>query len=345
MAQPAVKTIPQSVEAWGNQFFEIEGEWSATLQKGGINNQVYLCTSKHKKVIAKTYPIKTTLLLDRFQAERDFLEYAARCAGDYVPGLLSIDSDRRILVMDFLDGTRFENQHIPREEEVRRAANFLACLTTDLKHAREHITSRAAEGYLALTDHIENVSQRIEEMTVAHLPSSHRQRATSLLKHMQSLFETEQANAIQGINSGEIEDSVSEAMLCPSPSDFGFHNAIACTSGVKFFDFEFAGWDDPAKTVCDFFLQPRICVPTEYQDLFEKSVASVMPLEMLRSRIRYLRPILRLKWGTIILAVLRPQRLNSLLTINPELSTEALIRERLDRAERYLIDGVPDGIR
>ena len=38
-----------------------------------------------------------------------------------------------------------------------------------------------------------------------------------------------------------------------SPSDFGFHNALRTNTGPVFFDFEFSGWDDPAKTIIDFF--------------------------------------------------------------------------------------------
>ena len=49
---------------------------------------------------------------------------------------------------------------------------------------------------------------------------------------------------------------------CLSPSDFGFHNAlIDQRDNVRFCDFEYAGWDDPAKTVCDFFCQVEVELP------------------------------------------------------------------------------------
>ena len=50
----------------------------------------------------------------------------------------------------------------------------------------------------------------------------------------------------------------------------GFHNAVVqCNSKVKFIDFEYAGWDDPAKTAADFIFQPQ--VPPPY-DCFETIV-------------------------------------------------------------------------
>ena len=45
---------------------------------------------------------------------------------------------------------------------------------------------------------------------------------------------------------------------CLSPSDFGFHNALLEATGkLRFVDFEYAGWDDPAKTGVRLFLPAR----------------------------------------------------------------------------------------
>ena len=44
-----------------------------------------------------------------------------------------------------------------------------------------------------------------------------------------------------------VTDAIDSNQCCILPGDFGFHNAIRTTKGVKFIDFEFAGWDDPAK--------------------------------------------------------------------------------------------------
>ena len=42
-----------------------------------------------------------------------------------------------------------------------------------------------------------------------------------------------------------------------SPSDFGFHNALRRPDGtIVFVDFEYFGWDDPAKMMADAMLHP-----------------------------------------------------------------------------------------
>jgi thiamine kinase-like enzyme len=53
----------------------------------------------------------------------------------------------------------------------------------------------------------------------------------------------------------EIEKELDPGDRRLSPSDFGFHNIIVISDWMlKFIHFEYAGWDDPAKMVCDFFL-------------------------------------------------------------------------------------------
>src|SRR5947209_3697626 len=63
----------------------------------------------------------------------------------------------------------------------------------------------------------------------------------------------------------EMDRTLAQSERCISPSDFGFHNTIRSEDGrLRFFDFEYAGWDDPAKTVCDFFCQPAVPIPNEW---------------------------------------------------------------------------------
>jgi hypothetical protein len=90
---------------------------------------------------------------------------------------------------------------------------------------------------------------------------------------------------------------------CLSPSDFGFHNAIEDEAGtMRFIDFEYAGWDDPAKMVCDFFLQIEVAVPLDYLTEFTESVTALESQpENLQHRIRLLFPVYKLKWCCILL--------------------------------------------
>lgn len=90
---------------------------------------------------------------------------------------------------------------------------------------------------------------------------------------------------------------------CISPSDFGFHNALLTDDGrLRFIDFEYAGWDDPAKTVCDFFCQPALPVPLEYYGTFiDAVVAGLQEPQKHCQRIDLLLPVYQIKWCCILL--------------------------------------------
>ena len=76
----------------------------------------------------------------------------------------------------------------------------------------------------------------------------------------------------------EADQPLDPAERCLSPSDFGFHNAILANDGrLRFIDFEYAGWDDPSKLICDFFCQPAVPAPPQAFDRFATAIAAELP--------------------------------------------------------------------
>ena len=98
------------------------------------------------------------------------------------------------------------------------------------------------------------------------------------------------------------------AERCLSPSDFGFHNALRQHDGsLRFLDFEYAGWDDPAKTMIDFCNQPDGLLPRALADMFRKRTIGTAAND-LAARIRLLEPLYQLKWACICLNNFLPGR-------------------------------------
>jgi hypothetical protein len=326
---------PPAVQAWAKDFFPAGAAVQVTQFPGGANNLVFGCESENRKAVAKLYPQAT----DRFRAEREFLIYADSVAPGFAPKLLDVDPAQRLLVMEHLEGTRFDAGADIAREDTARAARFLARLNADLYRARGNITVGAAEGFLKLTQHVENVDRRLDDLAYAHLPVEFHEPAQNLISVARKTWDDVKSKLQARLTTGEITDALPDNQRCISPSDFGFHNAMRCAGGIRFFDFEFAGWDDPAKAVSDFFLQPRIPVAPTFQSLMENAVAACMPASDLVARVAALRPVLHVKWVTIVLAVLRPQRLDAMLRVTVDKTPSALIQERLARAQHYLAQG------
>ena len=108
------------------------------------------------------------------------------------------------------------------------------------------------------------------------------------------------AAAADGIDPAQ---RLPSAARCLSPSDFGFHNALAVAGDeLVFFDFEYAGWDDPAKLLCDFFCQVEVPVNRQHLPALLTSVAAAVPAAGdLQRRVELLLPVYGLKWCCIAL--------------------------------------------
>ena len=86
-----------------------------------------------------------------------------------------------------------------------------------------------------------------------------------------------------------------------SPSDFGFHNALRNPDGtITFLDFEYFGWDDPAKLVGDVLFHPAIDLSDGLKREWLKGTQEVYGVEMI-SRLRIMWPLLGLCWCIILL--------------------------------------------
>lgn len=96
-----------------------------------------------------------------------------------------------------------------------------------------------------------------------------------------------------------------------SPSDFGFHNAVQRPDGrLVFIDFEYFGWDDPAKTIADVLLHPAMALPDALKRRFvTRCLDRVDGRDALARRLEVVYPLWGLKWCLILLNEFVPQDL------------------------------------
>ena len=317
-------------------------EESLIQLRGGINNRVYRCGEGVESYVIKGYEPADCGKRNRMKAEVDFLRYASIITPQFVPKLHFCDWDRRCIVLEHLSGNSYAEGSAPTAIDLEAAVAFFRLLNAENKLAREWIEMDAAEGFLSLRQHLANVKDRIYSMSVDHLPKANQDAARDLLIKIKEASEVIETNTELLITSGVVSDGINASESCVSPSDFGFHNAILTKTGVKFIDFEFAGWDDPAKVAVDFALQPRVPVRVMESPLL--LAMGQHGYEVNRHRLEALGLILRLKWTAIILAILQPVRMNKLLANTISTDVKQLTNERLTRAAHYFREESPFGL-
>ncbi len=273
---------------------------------GGGNNRVFLVTAESKSFILKSYfshPLDTR---DRLNAEFAFTSFAWEMGLRQIPEPVACNRAKNIALYEYIDGEKLKPGDISIET-VRAAGSFFLDLNTFRHTAEAGILPDGSEACFSAKEHVECVGRRLDRlergMTCADEIGSAAVRFVST--DLRALW----LEIVDFVSSVLVDSGVSyteplrQSDRCLSPSDFGFHNAIRDTSGrVRFIDFEYAGWDDPAKMACDFFCQPAVPVPWDFFDFFVEMAMTVSAgAEAACFRINALFPLYRLKWIMIVL--------------------------------------------
>ncbi|MGE4219784.1 MAG: aminoglycoside phosphotransferase family protein [Alphaproteobacteria bacterium] len=95
-----------------------------------------------------------------------------------------------------------------------------------------------------------------------------------------------------------------------SPSDFGLHNALRLTDGrLVFLDFEYFGWDDPAKLTADVMLHPGMALDDTLAERFRMGAERLYGADPdFTDRLDTLLPAYALRWALILLNEFLPER-------------------------------------
>lgn len=272
---------------------------------GGANNRVYRLDTDEGPFAAKVY-FRDERGWDRLGAEYRFLQFAWREKGiRSVPRPLSIDAASNVAIYEFIEGEQF----LPGEVAAEAVSEALT-LYAALNHGGiiDCGLGDAAEACFSLAGHVDLISNRIrrlEEKSSAHPDLG------PVVAELRSLWRkqikrTFDRAAEYGMHPDETLDAGDRRI---SPSDFGFHNALRQEDGsVTFLDFEYAGVDDPAKMVADFFNQVAVPVPTDYYNAFRDAVAEEHrgSVKMAR-RIDLLVEVYIAKWVCIVLNSFDPE--------------------------------------
>jgi len=144
------------------------------------------------------------------------------------------------------------------------------------------------------------------------------------------------------IMPGGLEHVLPQDRRTLSPSDFGLHNALRTGAGLAFVDFEYFGWDDPAKTLCDFVLHPAMGLPPELGARFTRGFLARFGGRdcNLPERVAAVYPLYGIKWCCILLnEFLRAADARRMFAAAPSCPDDDLSRRGLQLAKaRAMLD-------
>ncbi len=272
---------------------------------GGKNNRVYrVNTDAIRPVLLKAYFRHPDDPRDRMNTEFRFSQSAWESGVRCIPKPLAADNAHGLALYEFLDGTKLESGMV-NASHVRAACNFVLKLN-EQRTAHTNFPN-ASEACFSLQQHFATIAGRVRKLQqIEPIDGLHR-HAKELVES--SFIKTAKEQLIYAqwyaLKLGfDLHEELPQECRCLSPSDFGFHNAIYSRyqDRLYFFDFEYAGWDDPAKLICDFFCQPAIPAPQATFEEFAQSIATLTndPPRLI-ARTELMLPLYRIKWICIML--------------------------------------------
>lgn len=302
---------------------------SLAVVGGGGNNQVFSADIAASRYLVKAYFSHPADTRDRLGTEYAFLSYANSLGLTSVPVPLTCSAQDHLGIYEFINGRKLTAEEL-RLEHVLDAARFIAALNS--AGQRDTALPSASEACFSIEQHLDMVDRRLLRLQGIASNSESERRAKELVDEIAGVWRLQRARIAE-----TSVPALSEADRCISPSDFGFHNALLRDGGdLCFIDFEYAGWDDPAKMIGDFFCQPAVPVPQEYFDDFVTAAVSYSARpDLLRERAHLLLPALQIKWCCIMLNEFLPAAAQRRQFANPTLALEQRQRIQFEKTEQF----------
>jgi aminoglycoside phosphotransferase (APT) family kinase protein len=267
---------------------------------GGANNRVWEVKTLQGKYLLKQYFRSTEDSRDRFASEKAFYTYAQSKVPGKVPQVQTWDPEGEAGLFCWVEGRKLTEPEVTGAR-VQEAFEFFAALNRLPLPTLSDLPS-AAEAAWTMCEHLDLVNRRIERLQQICGEDSEAEEARHLVREKvipawERIFK--KANQ----EWPEKGRGTHRATACVSPSDFGFHNSLLGGDGrLRFFDFEYAGWDDPAKMAADFFCQPRVPAPAPEFPRVAALLAELFPQDAeVAERATSLWPVYRMKWICIML--------------------------------------------
>jgi len=272
---------------------------------GGANSRVYrvLCRNGGKFAV-KEYFRNQADSRNRLETEFSSLEFLRRNAITAVPEPIAAFPDRDIAIYEYVEGELIDAQDADADD-VLDLIGFLASLQRLTDASGSDRIAPASEATFSFAEIVDNLQTRWDRFEMLSRGEDVDRQAEKFLTGELERFLQNTLNELTehllDMDMG-YEEQLSKRFRTLSPSDFGFHNAVRRGKEIVFLDFEYFGWDDPAKTVVDFVLHPGMRLSEDRKRQFvERFLTEFSHDTQLKSRVRLSYPLYGVKWCLILL--------------------------------------------
>ena len=261
----------------------------------GINSKVYkLKLKKNKSLILKMYPYEDNLFSRRIRVENESLRYLNK-NNFPVPKVFKAFLEFNCSFFEFQPGKKITKA---TELSIDQCYDFINKLMILSSQTKIKSFPNAKEACFNPNE----ICKQIEKKFHILLKVNNKELNNFLLLNFHSLFTKYSKKAKKKFNKKFTNNIVISNRIL-SPSDFGLHNTISHNNKLYFLDFEYFGWDDPIKLICDFFWHPGNNVSKKLKNRFLNKTINLFSknYKNFKNKLYVLLPLYGLRWCLIIL--------------------------------------------
>lgn len=208
----------------------------------GRNAGAYLIKSSGRNMVVKSYQ-QTSESYERFAREKLFLEHCLEKEISCVPKIIDYDYRAKQILME----------HLGNSSEIKMSTNTCLALFEFVKCLNKNSSkkfSNAKDAYLDEMNVSLDIERRIQQVSNLKLTGP----LKSYFEEVSHIFLSSSFSNL--VNLPFQSDTVSKFVGFISPSDVGLHNMLLIEQKYYFIDFEYSGYDNPLKFLCDFITNP-----------------------------------------------------------------------------------------
>ncbi|VEN74522.1 conserved hypothetical protein [Candidatus Desulfarcum epimagneticum] len=272
---------------------------------GGSNSKVFKLTCRDGTVYAgKMYFRSPEDFRNRLETEFGGVTFLRRNGVRNIPVPVKSNNAMRCAVYEFIHGVKIPFRKIGKKE-IDSAVGFLKKLKKVSRVKESETIGDASEACFSLKDILDNLEFRLERLIgVPKISTISKELHDFLRNSFIPSYREIVKWSVEFCKKRGMDEPINRCAQTLSPSDFGFHNALLDGEGeLIFLDFEYFGWDDPAKMISDFLLHPGMSLNNDVKRYFADEVFFCFSegVELIRDRTEAVYPLFGLKWCLILL--------------------------------------------
>jgi hypothetical protein len=305
------------------------------VRAGGGNNRLFRLETADGVVYAlKSYPRQASDRRDRLSTEFNALAFLRRHGITQVPSAIARDDASGFALYEWIGGAAVQASGAA----IDAAADFVAAMHRLAAVPDASALPLASEACLSARSIVQQVEARAAKL--AAVAPAHPDLKIFLDAAFVPLSRRAvgEVRAIYSEGGMDFDKPIAPSLRCLSPSDFGFHNALAQGDGrVVFLDFEYFGWDDPVKLASEFVLHPGMDLTLELKRRFLDLMHGQFQEDAtFAARLRALLPLYAVRWTMILLNEFLPERWARRVMAGAPGDRETILRRQLDKARAMM---------